>query len=75
MCYDLFFLNFSSSFQDHSFLSVSEKADRETLNTIEDTYYSEDNFDPKEYELQVIPFFYFNDSHIVKLGITFIIQW
>ncbi|CAF4550005.1 unnamed protein product [Rotaria sp. Silwood1] len=40
------------SFKDHGFLSVSEKADRETLNTIEDCYYAEDNFDPKEYELQ-----------------------
>lgn len=39
--------------QDHGFVSVSEKADRETLNTIEDTYYIGDNFDPKEYELQV----------------------
>ncbi|CAF0810355.1 unnamed protein product [Adineta ricciae] len=40
------------SLKDHGFVSVSEKADRETLNTIEDVYYNEDNFDPKEYELQ-----------------------
>ncbi|CAF0983402.1 unnamed protein product [Adineta steineri] len=40
------------SFKDHGFISISEKADRETLNTIEDNYYIEHNFDPKEYELQ-----------------------
>jgi hypothetical protein len=32
---------------------VSEKADRETLSTIENKYYLEDNFDPKGYELEV----------------------
>ncbi len=55
---NLFFINLLlSSFQDHGFISVSEKADRETLNTIEDKYYIEDDFDPKEYELQVPTFF------------------
>ena len=41
------------SIQDHGFISVSEKADRETLNTIEKSYYLEDDFDPKQYELEV----------------------
>lgn len=42
-----------ASIQDHGFISVSEKADRETLNTIEKDYYLEENFDPKLYELGV----------------------
>ncbi|CAF4059434.1 unnamed protein product [Rotaria magnacalcarata] len=40
------------SFKDQGFLSISEKADRETLSTIENNYYIEDDFDAKEYELQ-----------------------
>ncbi|UJR36882.1 hypothetical protein I4U23_029595 [Adineta vaga] len=40
------------SLKDNGFISVSEKADRETLSTIEGEYYNGENFDPKEHELQ-----------------------
>jgi hypothetical protein len=35
-------------------MSVSDRADRETLNAIDAQYYVQDNFDPKHHELQVI---------------------
>lgn len=40
-------------FQDSSFLSMSEKTDRETLNTIERSYFNEEDFNPEFYELEV----------------------
>lgn len=32
---------------------MSEKHDRETLSTIEESYFNEQEFDPKSYELEV----------------------
>jgi len=34
-------------------LSMSEKTDRETLNTIERSYFNEEDFNPEFYELEV----------------------